>query len=134
LLDHGDSGRQRRKIAGRNFGRTAYPEERQGGIGIITNPKVVFIIVGTLAFMAVLSLSLTFVLIWVKADPVLIAIVAGQFGQTALTALITLLTNTRTQAGPPQPVTFQAPPAGPVPPTPAPGSADLTAASPSPTI
>lgn len=66
--------------------------------------------------MAVLSLVLTFILIWYKADPVMIAIVAGQFGQTALTALITLLTNTRTQAGPPQPVTFQPPVAGPVPP------------------
>jgi hypothetical protein len=96
---------------------------------MITNPKVVFIIVGTLAFMAVLSLSLTFYLILAKADPVLIAIVAGQFGQTALTALITLLTNTRTQAGPPQPVTFQPPAAGPVPAVaPTPAREDLTSA------
>lgn len=76
---------------------------------MVTNPKVVFIIVGTLAFMAVLSLCMTCYLVIVKADPVMIAIVAGQFGQTALTALITLLTNTRTQQGPPQPVTFTPP-------------------------
>jgi hypothetical protein len=83
---------------------------------MVTNPKVIFIIVCTLAGMAVLSLGLTFILIWYKADPVMIAIVAGQFGQTSLTALITLLTNTRTQAGPPQTVTIQAPAAAPVPP------------------
>jgi len=66
---------------------------------MVTSPKIIFIVVGSLALTVFLGLGGIYHLILLKTDAALIAIISGPV-LTALGALISLLNNTRTQAAP----------------------------------
>lgn len=69
---------------------------------MVTSPKIIFIVVGSLAAIVILGMIGMFCLILMKTDAALIGIIAGPT-LTALGSLISLLNNTRTNAAPPTP-------------------------------
>lgn len=81
---------------------------------MVTSPKIIFIVVSSLAAIVILGLIGMFYLILEKTDAALIGIIAGPTA-TALGSLISLLNNTRTNAAPPslpepiQPIQHPAP-------------------------
>ena len=100
---------------------------------MVTSPKIIFIVVCSLALIVLLGLAAMFYLILVKTEGALIGIISGPTS-IALGSLISLLNNTRTQAAPsanpttapdptipdatahnPTPVVVQQPPGAPVP-------------------
>jgi hypothetical protein len=81
-----------------------------------TNPKIIFIVVLSMALFCVLGMVGCFLLIVWKLDPGLIAIMAG-FTGTAMGQLGGMLNNTRTQASEPTQTQIVNTPANPVPTT-----------------
>ncbi len=65
-----------------------------------THPRIIFIIVCAMAAYVPLGMLAVFLLILWKADPALIAVMAGFVG-TALGGLMSMLNNTRTQGADP---------------------------------
>lgn len=66
---------------------------------MVTSPKIIFIVVSSLAAIVLAGLGTMFYLILNKTDAALIGIIASPVA-TALGSLISLLNNTRTQAAP----------------------------------
>ncbi len=66
---------------------------------MVTSPRIIFIVVSSLAAIVILGLGTMFYLILQKTDAALIGIIASPVA-TALGSLISLLNNTRTQAAP----------------------------------
>lgn len=66
---------------------------------MVTSPKIIFIVVCSLALIILCGLAGMFYLILQKTDAALIGIIAGPTA-TALGSMISLLNNTRTQAAP----------------------------------